>query len=83
MKGNYTKPLLTIEMLSTTQTSPRDCADSLIKENLTMHEIGNCGYDFHGTILFIEGGNACTTDGDMVGFACYNNPSEGNYIFRS
>ena len=83
MKKNYTKPLLTIEMFSMTQTTARDCADNLIKDNLTLADITNCGYDIEGTIVFLEGGKACTLDGELIGFACYHNPDEGNYIFRS
>ena len=35
-----------------------------------------------GTTVFVAGTN-CMLDGEAMGFACYNNPSEGNYIFRS
>lgn len=84
MKGTYTKPLLTVEVFSLAQSTTRDCADTSIpKDNLTYNEPGVCVWDLGGgTTVFIAGQN-CILDGESMGFACYNNPSEGSYIFRS
>jgi hypothetical protein len=83
MKGNYSKPLLVVEMFSLTQTNARDCADTIPKEQLNFNDPGQCVWDLGGgTTVFVAGSN-CMIDGENMGFACYNNPSEGNYIFRS
>lgn len=82
MKGNYTKPLLAVEMFSLTQSAARDCADSIPKDQVTSNDPSTCVWDLGGgTTVFVQG--TCTLDGEAMGFACYNNPSEGNYIFRS
>lgn len=84
MKANYTKPLLAVELFSLAQSSARDCIDGLPKERFNQNDPYGCGWDVGGgMIFFLESGTACTMDGEkMTGF-CYNNPSEGNYIFRS
>ena len=83
MKANYTKPLLTIEMLSAAQSVARDCSDSLPKSQLTFNDITTCVWDLGGGYRVFAENSTCTIDGEGMGFACYNNPSEGNYIFRS
>ena len=82
MRENYTKPLLTIEMFSVTQTTARDCSDNISTGMLNHNDAANCGYDFNGTIVFLTP-EPCELNGEALGFACYNNPSEGNYIFSS
>lgn len=83
MKANYTKPMLAMEMFSLTQLSTRDCADSIPDEQVNFNDPGRCVWDLGGgTTVFVAGTN-CVLDGEAMGFACYNNPSEGNYIFRS
>ena len=82
MKANYTKPFLAIETFALTQTTARDCADSIPKDQLTFSNIATCTWDLGGTTVFISQ-LACDLNGEEMGFACYNNPSEGNYIFRS
>ena len=82
MKANYTKPLLSIEMFSIVQTAARDCADNIPKEQITLSDINSCAWDLGGTTVFISE-PICDLNGEEMGFACYNNPSEGNYIFRS
>ena len=83
MKANYTKPLLAVDMFSLTQSTARDCADSIPKEQVNMNDISTCVWDLGGgTTVFIAGTN-CVLDGESMGYGCYNNPSEGNYIFRS
>lgn len=83
MKANYSKPLLAVEMFAMTQNTARDCADSIPKENLTLGDITACAWDLGGGTTVFVAGSTCTLDGEQMGFACYNNPSEGNYIFRS
>lgn len=82
MKEKYMKPLLTIEMFSTAQTAARDCADTIPKEQITLSDINSCAWDLGGTTVFISE-PICDLNGEEMGFACYNNPGEGNYIFRS
>lgn len=83
MKANYTKPMLTVEMFSPTQTGARDCADNIPKDQLNFNDPNKCVWHLGGgTTVFIAGSN-CTIDGSAMGLGCYNNPSEGNYIFRS
>ena len=83
MKANYSKPLLAIEMFSASQATARDCADSIPTEQVTLNNINTCAWDLGGgTTVFVEN-VTCDLDGEAMGFACYNNPSEGNYIFRS
>ena len=82
MKSNYTKPLLTVELFSLTQSIARDCADNIPKDNVTLNDISKCVWDLGGTTVFV-GGDTCDLDGEQMGYACYNNPSEGNYMFRS
>ena len=83
MKSKYTKPMLAMEMFSLTQTAARDCADSIPSSQLNFNDPGKCVWDLGGgTTVFIAGTN-CVLDGEQMGYGCYNNPSEGNYIFRS
>lgn len=83
MKANYKKPLLLLEPMMLTQTVTRDCNNSIPKEQLNFSDPGTCVWDLGGgTTVFIAGSN-CVLDGEQMGFSCYNNPSEGNYIFRS
>lgn len=82
MRRPYTKPLLTMEMFTMSQTVVRDCSDSIPTDRLNWADVQNCGWEVSGTVLFLQPG-PCELDGEAAGFACYNNPSEGNYIFRS
>ncbi len=83
MKANYTKPLLAVEMFFLAQSTTRDCADSLMTEQITYNDIEVCTVDMGGGATVFVGGKTCTYDGEKMGYACYNNPTEGNYIFRS
>ena len=83
MKGNYIKPVFAVELFSMTQSVTRDCSDAIPKDQLNFNDPGSCVWDLGGgTTVFIAEAN-CTIDGESMGFSCYNNPSEGNYIFRS
>lgn len=82
MKANYTKPFLAIETFMLAQTTVRDCSDNIPKEQITLSDINSCAWDLGGTTVFISK-PICDLNGEEMGFACYNNPSEGMYIFRS
>ena len=83
MKQSYKKPLLLLEPLTLAQTVARDCADSIPQSQVTANDPANCVWDLGGgTTVFVAGSN-CVIDGERMGYACYNNPTEGNYIFRS
>lgn len=82
MKANYTKPLLAMEMFSLTQTIARDCADSIPEGRVDFNDPTKCVWHLDNNVsVFVQG--TCMFDGEKLGYACYNNPSEGNYIFRS
>ena len=83
MKANYKKPLLAVETFSLTQSTTRDCADSIPKEQVNLNDIATCVWDLGGGTTVFVAGSTCVLDGESMGFACYNNPTEGHYIFRS
>ena len=83
MKANYTKPLPAVEMFSLAKSTTRDCADSIMSAQVTFDDIDKCTLDLGGGTTVFVGGVTCTYDGEQMGYACYNNPTEGNYIFRS
>lgn len=83
MKSTYTKPFLALESFTLTQTIARDCADSIPKDQVNFNDIATCVWDLGGGTTVFVAGKTCTLDGEQMGFACYNNPGEGNYIFRS
>ena len=83
MKANYTKPLLTVANFSTTQPTARDCADNIPSSRVNLNDISRCVWDLGGGTTVFVGGKTCVLDGEQMNYACYNNPSEGNYIFRS
>ena len=83
MKANYTKPLLVVETFSHAQSTTRVCADSLMENQVTFNDIDTCAVDMGGGFTVFVGGKTCKFDGEQMGYLCYNNPTEGNYIFRS
>ena len=85
MRKQYKKPLVAVEHFSIVQTTARDCWDSIPQDqvNLSDHP---CGWDFGaGDILFSTSveGKTCSIEGEFSGMVCYNNPGEGQYMFRS
>ena len=83
MKQKYMKPVLSVELFSLAQSIARDCADFIPKEQLTYADINACKWDLGGGASVFVAPSTCTIDGNNMGIACYNNPSEGQYIFRS
>lgn len=83
MKANYTKPLLAVELFSLTQSVTRDCNTTIPPERLNFNDPGRCVWDIGGDESIFILGQTCTLDGENMGYGCYNNPAEGNYIFRS
>ena len=82
MKGNYMKPVLTVELFSLTQSVTRDCGGTIPKSQLNYGDPGTCAWDLGGTTVFTSK-DICDINGEKMGYGCYNNPSEGNYVFRS
>ena len=82
MKGNYTKPLLSVEFFNVAQSVARDCGASIPKSQLNFSDPSKCAWDLGGTTVFVEQ-PICDINGETMGYGCYNNPAEGNYIFRS
>lgn len=83
MKGQYTKPIVMMESFSLTGGLTRDCGDSIPKDDLTSGDPMTCVWDLGGGFNVFLLSAACNMDGEDMGFACYNNVSEGSYIFRS
>ncbi len=84
MKATYTKPMLAVETFSQAQSTARECSDSVPESQVTMNDITVCVWDLGGgNTVFMEGQQDCKHNGEKMGYLCYNNPSEGNYIFRS
>ena len=82
MKSSYKKPMLAVGSLSLAQSSARDCWDGIPQDQVNINDAPKCGWDLGGMIIFVPG-TVCTEDGDSFGFACYNNPGDGFYMFRS
>ena len=88
MKKEYKKPLFALEEFTPSQVIARDCGkyiDKVIdKERLTLADIGQCVWDLGDgfTTVFLAN-SACMLDGEMMGYGCYNNPTEDYLIFRS
>lgn len=81
MKKQYKKPLVAVEYFSIAQSTARDCMDSIPQDQVNLSDYP-CGWEIgEGTIVFMAD-STCNMDGDFFG-VCYNNPGEGQYIFRS
>ena len=66
-----------------TQTAARDCNTTAVDPNrFTAGDPTVCVYDPGNGVTFFVAGSNCQLDGEGV-YGCYNNPNEGNYIFRS
>lgn len=82
MKRNYAKPMFAVELFSLGSPTARDCGGSVPQDQLNFGDIVNCVWDTGSVTVFVEKPN-CDIPGEYMGYGCYNNPSEGNYIFRS
>lgn len=83
MKSKYVKPTLAVEMFSLTQSIARDCGGSIPQSQLTLNDANTCAWALGGGATVFIVGQACNIDGTTMEYVCYNNPSEGNQIFRS
>ena len=81
MKKNYTTPVLTVEYFSMTQSSARECNDSIPDQYMTSGDISTCVWNTGSYTVFVSKPN-CDIPGENLGYGCYNNPNEGNYVFR-
>lgn len=82
MKSSYKKPMFAVGSLSIAQSASRDCWNGIPQDQVNLNDAPNCGWDLGGMIIFVPG-TVCTENGDDFGFACYNNPGDGMYMFRS
>lgn len=85
MKKEYKKPLVAVERFSLVYTAARDCWDSIPQESVNLSD-HPCGWEIGGGIVLFSAsvtGTKCNMDGELMGMGCYNNPGEGQYIFRS
>ncbi|MBR5322832.1 MAG: hypothetical protein IKU48_04745 [Clostridia bacterium] len=84
MKQIYSKPFISLEVFSLTQSVTRDCDNmSIPKDQLTSNDPINCKWELGGGFTVFMVSNGCTIEGENMGYACYNNPGEGQFIFRS
>ena len=83
MKNKYEKPTMAVEMFLLTQSIARDCGDNIPDSQLSLNDANTCYWDMGGGATVFIAGQHCMIDGTKMEFVCYNNPSEGNYIFRS
>ena len=86
MKTKYQEPLFAVETFSRTQSTSRDCADSVMVGEANTTDPGTCQWDMGGGATIFSTGlaaNACTIEGKDMEVCCYNNPSEYYYIFHS
>lgn len=84
MKASYSKPYMSLELFSLAQSVARDCdAAGIPKENLTLNDPVNCKWDLGGGFTVFMVSHGCSIEGENMGMGCYNNPAEGQYIFRS
>lgn len=85
MKKQYKKPLVTVEHFSIVLTAARDCWDSIPQDQVTLSD-HPCGWELGpGNVLFNTSvvDATCSMDGELSGMVCYNNPGEGQLMFRS
>ena len=85
MKKQYKKPLVMVERFAIVHTAARGCWDSIPQEQVNFNN-HTCGWEISfGTILFnvTVVDSSCNMNGDDFGSVCYNNPGEGQYMFRS
>ena len=84
MKRKYEKPLFGVEIFSLTQSIARDCGGSgALGDGANAVDPGDCIWELgDGVSIFVAMAN-CTLDGEGGEWGCYNNPNEGNYVFRS
>ena len=83
MKNKYVKPTLSVEMFCLTQSIARDCGDSIPQSQLTYSDANTCAWDLGGGSTVFIVNQHCKIDGTTMEYVCYNNPSEGNSLFRS
>lgn len=74
---------MTIELFSATQPVARECGTSIPASQFNQNDPSTCAWDLGGGMTVFIAGEHCTLGGDQMGYSCYNNPSEGNYIFKS
>ena len=83
MKSNYTKPVLAVELFALAQSGARDCNTIIPKGQLNFNDPGRCVWDTgRGVTVFVEASD-CDINGENMEVGCYNNPTEGHYVFRS
>ena len=82
MKAKYQEPMLAMESFSSIQPTARDCANTY-GNKVNLNDTQKCVWDLGGNTSIFNAG-VCTIDVLTIDEAyCYNNPSEGHYIFHS
>lgn len=84
MKELYTKPMLGVELFSLAQSVARDCDNTAISGGKwSMNAPETCTYNIGGSATLFIAQPACMIPADSNPYGCYNNPTEGQYIFHS
>ena len=84
MKAPYSAPLFVVESFAMTQSIAKNCTADIPVRYITSSDPYSCAWDLGGGYFaFVSGNNDCTIDGDLLGFACYNNPTASKTAFHS
>lgn len=82
MKKKYVKPVFVFESFSLNTNIAGGCG---VPTNTPSYN--DCGYDFGGTMIFIEGVGGCdfivSPDEGPNTNICYHNPTDENNLFNS
>ena len=82
MKRTYTKPEIVFEDFTLSTNIAAGC-----EVKIDTQAQGNCGYEFGGMVLFLNGIAGCSDeiedDGSRFNGLCYHNPTDLNNLFNS
>lgn len=84
MKAPYSPPLFIAESFAMTQSVANNCTQDIPLSQTTLNDPHNCVWKLGmQKAVFLRGRLECTEDGELLGFACYNNPTATRTAFHS
>ena len=84
MKAPYSAPLFVVESFTMTQSIAKDCTTDIPIANITSNDPHICAWALgKGKNVFLSHNLNCSLDGEILGFACYNNPTASRTAFHS
>ena len=84
MKAPYSAPLFVVESFAMTQSIAKNCTADIPVSNITLTDPLTCAWKLSENYsAFVSGAPQCDVDGDLLGFACYNNPTAARTAFHS